>query len=736
MNPMHAQTELILTDQSTGEGVSDVLAEVVDASRSKSFHTTDRDGLLEIDDAKLPIEVTFHHLSYKTKEVEVTSSNPIVIQLERIVHQIEDVVVTGQYFAQSSGNSVYRVESIDRTEMAGMAGANLAEIMSFRLNTKVERDQNLNGSSVSLLGLGGNNVKVLLDGMPLAGRTALEFDLSQINLSNVERIEIVEGPMSVEYGSNALAGVINIISKKAELDQSTLCLKLQEESIGSAYGFKQGTHNIAASYLTPLLKNMTASVNAEHRYFGGVENEDMRSTNWDPKRQLFLDATISTQLDRAQLSYRSSYYRDWIDNLGNAQGPLQNRGRDDYYQARRWSHHLSYGKYFDRLGRVDAKVSYSEFKRTKNTYITDLMTEDQKLSLAEGAQDTSIFKNASVWLHHTFIASPTFQMKTGVDAQYDFTDGGRIAGGVGQSAYDIAIFSTAEWKVANSLTIKPGLRWSYNSRFKAPVIPSLHTQFNISDGSNIRAGYARGFRAPGLRELYFEFVDNSHTIFGNPNLTSETSDYVEVSYENIINDNKLRRKFDTRFYYTHVKNQITFAQDISNPARTTLLNIADYKAYGLNMRQSIEAHSFEVALGAGFLAAYSDIDHSAGSGQFLYSPEVTLSLRKSLGRTPLSIMTQVKYNGEVPSFINENTGPNGEPETRLIRSDDFVMMDIIASYEFSDRLNIQGGIKNLFDINDVNVGVQGQFHKSEAELPIGYGRSGFIRLNYLMNTKH
>lgn len=70
-----------------------------------------------------------------------------------------------------------------------------------------------------------------------------EFDISQIDVNSIERIEIVEGPMSVMYGADALAGVINIITKKSSNYNLSVTARLHEETVGKEYGIKQGIHN-------------------------------------------------------------------------------------------------------------------------------------------------------------------------------------------------------------------------------------------------------------------------------------------------------------------------------------------------------------------------------------------------------------------------------------------------------------------------------------------------------------
>jgi len=88
-----------------------------------------------------------------------------------------------------------------------------------------------------MLGLSGQYVKVLIDGVPLEGRsgTANAVDLSQINVLSIDRIEIVEGPMSVNYGADALGGVINVITKKSTSQKLSAQVSLHEETVGEEY---------------------------------------------------------------------------------------------------------------------------------------------------------------------------------------------------------------------------------------------------------------------------------------------------------------------------------------------------------------------------------------------------------------------------------------------------------------------------------------------------------------------
>jgi outer membrane receptor for ferrienterochelin and colicins len=147
--------------------------------------------------------------------------------------ELKEVVVTGQFEPQSLRKSVYQVRTINSEIIKTRSAVNVQSILSTELGIRFSNDGVLGTADISLMGMSGQNVKVLLDGVPLLDRGATKESLNQIDINTIERIEIVEGPMSVVYGSDALAGVINIITKKAieeEPDFSVEARILEETS--------------------------------------------------------------------------------------------------------------------------------------------------------------------------------------------------------------------------------------------------------------------------------------------------------------------------------------------------------------------------------------------------------------------------------------------------------------------------------------------------------------------------
>ena len=148
---------------------------------------------------------------------------------------LEEIIVTGQYKAQSLKKSVYQVRVINLERIKLSGAINVQQILNTQLGFRFSNDNTLGTTDVQLMGMAGRNVKILLDGVPMIDRGDTRESLNQVDINTIERIEIVEGPMSVSYGSDALAGVINIITKKYVKDNLSVTARVQEETAGSEY---------------------------------------------------------------------------------------------------------------------------------------------------------------------------------------------------------------------------------------------------------------------------------------------------------------------------------------------------------------------------------------------------------------------------------------------------------------------------------------------------------------------
>ena len=151
-------------------------------------------------------------IGYTALTDTLASGKSYDLSLMPTVFSLDEVVVTGSFRPQRADKSIYNIKVVGQKKIEEQGANNLKDLLTNQVNLSITQDPAL-GSSLKIKGLTGNNVKILVDGVPVIGRMGGNIDLTQLNLYNIDHVEMVEGPMSVIYGSDALAGAINIITK-------------------------------------------------------------------------------------------------------------------------------------------------------------------------------------------------------------------------------------------------------------------------------------------------------------------------------------------------------------------------------------------------------------------------------------------------------------------------------------------------------------------------------------------
>jgi outer membrane receptor for ferrienterochelin and colicins len=275
---------------------------------------------------------------------------------------LEEVIITGQINPQSGSKSVGEVKVITRDDIERQAGNTLADVLNTTLNLNISPNTSTGKSGVSLFGLDGQYFKVLMDNIPIINEEGVgnNTDLTLINLDDIERIEIVEGAMGVQYGANAVSGIINIITKKSSRNDWEITAYLQEESIGSEYEwFDRGRHiqslRLGHNFSDKLYANATFTRNDFAGFFNKgqgesyAQNDGLRGHEWLPKLQQNTKTLVSYNTESVQLFYRFEYLNERIDrfdvnvdlNENPATGTTNPSALDEVYTNNRFYHHLN-----------------------------------------------------------------------------------------------------------------------------------------------------------------------------------------------------------------------------------------------------------------------------------------------------------------------------------------------------------------------------------------------------------
>ena len=705
---------------------------------TKYGQTTSNDGVFSIKAPAGSYMAIVSVLGSEKKEVEVDIEIGRVktlpdIELQEQPIPLDEFVVTGQVEPQSLKNSVYQVRTIDSERIRLRGATNLQTILSTELGMRFSNDLTLGTSDIQLMGMSGQNVKILLDGVPMVDRGSTRESIGQIDINTVERIEIVEGPMSVIYGSDALAGVINIITKKGGTGSNlTVNARVQEETVGQEYNAFQdhGTHNQNLGVIWQQ-NGIQLSGNVTRNNFGGWQGDSTgRKKAWMPKDQMLYTASIGYRNDKMNVWYRFNGADETIKFLGYANG--DNKAGDIDYISKRWFHQAQ-GDYKanEKLSFTGA-LSYTDYsRRTLSTQI-DLTTGHRTLDV-NASQDKSIFTTTFFRGTSLYKASSKISVLAGIDVTNNNSSGARIIGSPTINEY--ALFIAPEIKLTSGIKLSPGLRFLKNSVYDAPpVIPSLNGKVALSKKLDFRFGYARGFRSPALRELYFLFKDASHDIIGNVNLKAEYSNSFNSSLVlQVVDKSALRISTTFGGFYNIFHDLITTATVPGNASQSTYLNIDLFKTTGVTLDNKLFYKNIQATLGGTYIGRFNQLSESSqelgSTPQFTWSPEINSNILYSFPKLGASINLFYKYSGKRPSY-ETNTSATGVISARLTEISGFHTADLTVTKTFNKYINIIGGAKNLFDVtNLLNTTQATGAHSGGSSVPNSYGRSYFIGLN-------
>ncbi|TXH25264.1 MAG: TonB-dependent receptor, partial [Cyclobacteriaceae bacterium] len=614
---------------------------------------------------------------------------------------LEEVVITGQFEPQSARKSVYQIKTIPLERIAARGAVRLQDVLNTELNIRFSQDLALGGSNLSLQGLAGQNVKVLIDGVPMVGRqgTTNEININQLNVNAIERIEIIEGPMSVVYGADALAGVINIITKKTVDGKLELQARVHEETVGNEYGWDKGIHNQSVS-LGYAKKNWRTRADVNRNYFGGWQGDAAgRDKQWHPKTQYLANWLLGYNKRKSDVYYRADYL---FENIYNPGVFVNGEALDQRYYTNRLMQQVQGTHEFSERLQFNGVLSLTHYNRETQTTTVDESTNRSSLALGPGLQDVTKF-NGVMWrstFHYKW--NEKLSLQPGIDVNYETGSGGRIKTGT-QAMGDYAVFFSAEWNVNKWLQVRPGLRSVYNSVYVAPpVIPSINTKIKLNENQDLRLSYGRGFRAPSLRELYFDFFDASPSIEGNTDLESELSHSVNASYNwKVIEKDKFRFTTIVNGFYNYVENMIGYGQKPGNNLITTYLNIDQYKTKGFTWNNTLKGEGWELNAGYALTARFNPYSETFDNlEEFQWSPEVTTSASYRIPGIGLKLSLYHKFTGATPYF--ELATVDGEQVTRLVQQSAFHWADFTIQKDFGRSLSLTTGARNLFDVVNIN----------------------------------
>ncbi|MBQ7426209.1 MAG: TonB-dependent receptor [Prevotella sp.] len=443
-------------------------------------------------------------------------------------YNLNPVVVTGSGHHQRLKSTATPVHVLSSQEIREQ-GISTFDGALTRMMPQVSMSPNSMGTFLRLNGLGNKYILILINGQKLTGDISNNVDLNRINMSRVKRIEVLDGAVSSLYGSDAIAGVINIITDQPTQNlisvtsdtrvsghgqlTENVTLDIYKNGFGSYTSF---SHDRADSYRNNDLEYVKGSDTETQQtiaplFTGYRSNIIGQKFTYSPIEQLALNAgldysyKITDRPDtRQDITGGTDYemrYKGFRWNVGGiykftAKNSLQANFTVDRFR---------YGKEYDVETKSYAVGDYVQSKKQL------MMDGELKAILGLTKNSTTIF---------------------GADWRKDYLTA--TSGDIDENVYSIAAYAQHEHKLFKDFTATLGLRLTHHETFNNHLTPKVALMY-APGNFRFRATYSAGFRAPGLDELYYHYFSvnrgKAQISFGNKDLSPEKSNYFSLNAE-------------------------------------------------------------------------------------------------------------------------------------------------------------------------------------------------------------
>jgi len=706
----------------------------MDDASAKLIKVSDQEGkvFFKADESfNYPIALKLIYLGMEELSLRLNRGAEISVRMFPSAATLSMLVVTGEYAPTSPQHAVSRVDVISAEEISKIGAADIADILQHKADIRIQQD-GLIGTGISIQGLSDRDVKVLINEVPVVGRVDGKLDLSQLDVTDIERIEIVKGPMAASYGSDAIAGVINIITKKAPAQ--------------SIQGSLRGYYSSEGQYDSQLRiggskGHYSYSLRAGRRFFDGWTSGDptfkdpqpiadaRRSRQWNPKEVYQGGLSQSWNQGGFQITHRLDLMTDQLKDRGTPiytlSGPI---ALDQEFRTRRMDNSLDFKHLREDGSRFNGYIAYNDFLRIRDEFVTDLRDLNRIPNDGDGV-DSTRYRAVTARYTESFELGEDWAYQIGLDGSYEMSSGDRIAGKPEMKA--AAFFASTEWSPTAGLTVKPSFRWGWNSLFKLQPAPSIAIRYR-RDLFSYRLSYGRGFRAPDFKELFLAFFDSNHNVFGNEELSPEQSNNYAASMNYSVSRSQQKIDLEFALFLNDLKDRIELVQvggDQTGPAPFTYLNVDEVRTQGFRVDGKLQRSIFGYHLGYGY-TGFTQSDQGKVIIPMDYFGQMNASISFTEPKSKLNAEVYLSSTGKrkILTITDE--------ETQSSEQQAYSMLDLSLGRRFaSNRLDLRLGVRNLLDVQTLNAAGIGTHQGNSSSTLLATGRNYFITATFNISKK-
>ncbi|UCH64096.1 MAG: TonB-dependent receptor [Fidelibacterota bacterium] len=444
-------------------------------------------------------------------QVQLPLDAPLTIRLRETFFQMDEVVITGTRTNKIFRNVPVATEVISRQDVLDSGARNMGELLEQRsgisINPGVE-----GGQTVNLLGIDSKYILIMVDGQPVTGKFNNRISLDQISTTIVDKVEIIKGPSSAMYGSEAMGGVINIITRRR---MSAAPLAVRSRFTGSHEGWNpfyldHGKRDFRLN-LDQDWKNLRLQLDVD-ALWANVD-KSIKYIDVDRYNKLAFRSDLTWQLEPTHvLDFRLNRFGTTEENLLRSQdfvAATTEIERSTVLLEHRWQ--VSPALHLNTVGRQD-------------------LYERQFSRLNEGTTKTR--ENEMEAEVNLVYETTTATVNTGAELGRDIYSNERVSGGSHRRDL-IGIYLQAEWQPLSDLVLIIGARVDDNNEITPIYSPRLAAMYTLTERWKLRTSWGKGFRMPSFMDRYMDWshLQYGYAIVGNLDLEHETSEGVNLGLE-------------------------------------------------------------------------------------------------------------------------------------------------------------------------------------------------------------
>ncbi len=704
---------------------------------------SDSDGQFSIDDipkGDYQLEVRFVGFKPHIEKLTLDKSiQNLQISLKESLLTYDEVVVTGTMQPTFVSQSPVKIDVVTsnylQTYLPSAASSIVEGISLVNGVQEVVACGVCFTNSISINGLPGPYTAVLMDGSPIYGNLASVYGLNGIPSMIIDRFEVIKGPSSTLYGSEAVGGVINIITKDPK-NQSPVSIDVMGTSHMESFG------NLS---FAPKLGKSNGFIGFNYAYINDFDdqNADGFSDNVNLDRLSFFTKWDIARKSGKQFDIAAKYYyedrRNGVREFLTDRNYLELRGDDQVYGESIFTKRAElFGTYtLPWVSNFNLKYSLSTHDQD-SYYGSDYYQASQDIMFAN-----------LIWNH----SKDDHEILAGLTNRYQVYDDNTIATSSNnvnapQKQFIPGVFAQDEWAATSRLTFLGGARLDHYSEHGFIFAPRLNIKYKPGEWTTLRSNFGTGFRVVNLFTEDHAFVTGQREVVIEEELMPEESYNFSFNLNHVYVIGNSQGMVDVDAFYTYFTNKITPNYDVQD--QIIYANSSGYavsKGVGVNIQHQF---SFPLAFNLGVNIQEVTEHEGGGVDEIEFSPRSSgvFTANYSIKRISLNLSYTASYTGLMKLPEVYDLDENGDPlsESRPTTSNHFSIHNFQVSKDLSQGFSLYAGVQNLFNyiqpwspltgFNDPNTrpGFSDNFDTAYAYSPI-HGREVYLGVKWRLPGK-